>query len=95
MEISTAIVPLVAFASKFINDFLIKSPWFSLVNREDKGKKHVVAMVIAAILSFGVAYLTGSLNDVGTQEVVTVLFNAAMGYTGSVAIHEVEKNSRI
>lgn len=95
LDLSTAFVPVVSLASRYAVSFLVKSPWFNLVNKEDKGRKHLAALGVSLVLSLVVAVLSGTLTEASLNDAVLVLFNVLFGYTGSVAVHEVDKNSRL
>lgn len=95
MDISTVFVPIISVAVSWINGWLIKQSWFSLVNRDDKGKKHISALVLALVLSSLVAVAIGFFNGFKPISFLLIAFNSIMAYAGSVAIHEIEKNARI
>lgn len=89
LDLSTILAPIVGQLSKWVVNKLKESPGFDLLNKSDgKLRKHVVVFVVVSILSLGVAYLSGSLNENMLSDVVLLIINILLGHGTAVTSHE-------
>lgn len=85
---------LVALVSRYVTSWLRGSKWFGFINFESKGKVHIVNGVIATLLTVVMLFLTGELDEANVKELMNVVFNAFMAFSGGTAMYEIEKSSK-
>lgn len=93
IEISSAFVPISAWIVKMLNNFLIRSSRFKFVEASDKGKKHVLALVVSIVMASLIGIVIGVVEkeSLSLKGAFVTSFNALLTYAGSVTIHEIEK----
>ena len=85
---------VVAAISRYLTTYLRNAKWFGVVKPEDKLKVHAMNGVVASVLTLGVLFFTGDLQQLDVQTVVSAIFNAVMSFSGATAWYELENSSK-